>query len=178
VDIAPTVGKSNQPDSVKPSRVYLAGLTKELIVGLDKKTEGNPAFKEQGPGKSLNPGGRPKGSLSRKTHPNVKERLLGKWQTHPVDRLVELANFVGTSNPELAVQIWTNLLKYFEPTKKPVESAPEKTTPEEAKEAAEETFKLLQEIENHGFNPTGSQATGVEPGTTQVPSETSAEANL
>ena len=147
-------------------------------MGLDKKTEGNPAFKEQAPGKSLNPGGRPKGSLGRKTHPQVKERLLGKWQTHPVDKLVELANRVTASNPELAVQIWTNLLKYFEPTKKPVESAPEKTTPEEAKEAAEETFKLLQEIENHGFNPASSQRPGVANGPSQVHPETSPEANL
>jgi hypothetical protein len=119
-------------------------------MGLDKKTEGNPAFKEQTPGKSLNPGGRPKGSLSRKTHPQVKERLLGKWQTHPVDKLVELANRVTASNPELAVQIWTNLLKYFEPTKKPVESAPEKTTVEDSKLAAEETHRLLEELEKHG----------------------------
>jgi hypothetical protein len=147
-------------------------------MGLDKKTEGNPAFKDQAPGKSLNPGGRPKGSLSKKTHPQVKERLLGKWQTHPVDKLVELANRVTASNPELAVQIWTNLLKYFEPTKKPVESAPEKTTPEEAKEAAEETFKLLQEIENNGFHPTSGKGTSMAPGASQIQPEAGPEANL
>ena len=147
-------------------------------MGLDKKTEGNPAFKEQAPGKSLNPGGRPKGSLSRKTHPQVKERLLGKWQTHPVDKLVEIANRVTATDPKMAAEIWTNLLKYFEPTKKPVESAPEKTTPEEAKEAAEETFKLLQEIENNGFNPASGKEPSLADGQTQVPPETSPETDL
>src|ERR1700690_532498 len=63
------------------------------VMGLEKKTEGNPAFKAQTANGSLNPGGRPKGALSKKTHPQVKERLLGKWKTHPVDKLVELANF-------------------------------------------------------------------------------------
>ena len=119
-------------------------------MSLDEKKPGNPdwiAQKERG---SINPGGRPKGSLGRKTHPQVKERLLGKWHTHPVDKLVELANFVKMSDPKLSAEIWTNLLKYFEPTKKPVESAPEKTTPEESKEAAEETFRLLEELEKNG----------------------------
>ena len=147
-------------------------------MGLDKKTEGNPAFKAQASTGSLNPGGRPKGSLSGKTHPNVKERLLGKWKTHPVDKLVELANRITAEDPKMAAEIWTNLLKYFEPTKKPVESAPEKTTPEEAKEAAEETFKLLQEIENNGFNPSRSKESGLETGQTQVPPEASPETDI
>ena len=148
-------------------------------MGLDKKSEGNPALKEQGPGKSLNMGGRPKGSLSKKTHPQVKERLLGKWQTHPVDKLVEIANRVTATDPKMAAEIWTNLLKYFEPTKKPVESAPEKTTPEEAKEAAEETFKLLQEIENGtvGYSA-GSKGHGVAKSSPEVHPEAGPEADL
>ena len=144
-------------------------------MGLDHKAPGNPAFVK---GHAVNPGGRPKGSMNKRTHPQIKERLLGKWKTHPADKLVELANFVATSDPKLAAEIWTNLLKYFEPTKKPVESAPEKTSPEESKEAAEETFRLLQELEN-GSIPDGSdQGSGVETGTTQVPSETSPKEDL
>jgi len=146
-------------------------------MGLDKKTEGNPAMV---PGKSMNPQGRPKGSLSRKTHPQVKERLLGKWQTHPVDKLVEIANRVSASDPKMAAEIWTNLLKYFEPTKKPVETAPVQNTPEESVLAAQETFKLLEEIEKNGLSSDtqGSQGTGVETGKADVPPQASPEEDL
>lgn len=141
-------------------------------MSLDHKTPGNPAFVK---GVAQNPQGRPKGSLSKKSHPNVKERLLGKWQTHPVDKLVELANRVTATDPKLAIEIWTNLLKYFEPTKKPVESAPEKTTPEDSKQAAEETLKLLQEIEQNGFNPAkapeSSDGLGLENGPPEIQAE-------
>lgn len=119
-------------------------------MSLDHKVPGNPAWK---PGVAQNPQGRPKGSLNVKTIPKVKDRLLGKWKTHPVDKLVTIANFLtslGTPDSLVeAASIWTNLLKYFEPTKKPVEIASEKTTPEESAAAAEETYKLLEELE-HG----------------------------
>lgn len=130
------------------------------------KKPGSDAFNNQKVNGSLNPGGRPKGSLSKKTHPNVKERLLGKWSTHPVDRLVRIANFVEATDPKMAAEIWTNLLKYFEPTKKPVEVAPEKTTPEESKLAAEETHRLLEELEKNGkfSDTTSSEGTGLENG--------------
>lgn len=149
-------------------------------MGLDKKTPGNPAFKEQAPGKGLNPGGRPKGSLSKKTHPQVKERLLGKWQTHPVDKLVEIANRVSASDPKMAAEIWTNLLKYFEPTKKPVETVPVQNTPEESVAAANETYRLLEEIEKHGLggDTQGSQGTGMAPGAADVPPQTRPEEDL
>lgn len=144
-------------------------------MGLDNKekpvTPSKQAFIDQKETGSLNPGGRPRGALGKKTHPNVKERLLGKWQTHPVDKLVEIANHIQASNPEKAAEIWTNLLKYFEPTKKPVEVAPEKTTPEESKAAAEETMKLLREIEENGYkqpDSKGSNGPSVEPGSSQV----------
>ena len=144
-------------------------------MSLDHKNPGNPLFKK---GSTLNPGGRPKGSMNRRTHPMIKERLLGKWKTHPADKLVELANFVATSDPKLAAEIWTNLLKYFEPTKKPVESAPEKTTPEESKEAAEETFRLLQELEDGSVPVSGNKEPSVETGKAEVPSEASTEEDL
>ena len=127
---------------------------------------------------SLNPMGRPKGSVSKKYQ--VKERLLGKWQTHPVDKLVKIANALeGSGRFEEAAEIWTNLLKYFEPTKKPVEVAPEKSTPEESAEAAEETFKLLQELEQHGLKPTeSSEGDGLETRPTNVSPKASTETNL
>jgi len=149
-------------------------------MGLDKKLEGNPALKEQGPGKSLNPGGRPKGSLSKSTHPQVKERLLGKWKTHPVDKLVEIANRVSASDPKMAAEIWTNLLKYFEPTKKPVETVPEKNTPEESVLAAQETFRLLEEIEKNGLSSDteGSKGTGLATGAADVSAQASPKEDL
>ncbi len=137
---------------------------------MDKLTHdrpGNPNFVK---GTSQNPAGRPKGSLTKKTSPKIQERLLGKWKTHPADKLVEIANFVACTDPELAAEIWTNLLKYFEPTKKPVESAPEKTTPQESKEAAEETYRLLMELENGSVPDSSSQSNGVAPMPPQVPS--------
>lgn len=130
------------------------------------------------PGEVRNPGGRPKGSTSKKY--NIKERLLGKYQTHPVDRLVTLANALeGRGQFEEAAAIWENLLKYFEPTKKPVESAPEKPTPEGSVEAAEETFRLLQEMEQDGLKPTeSSKGDGLEIGPVDVSPKTSTEADL
>lgn len=148
-------------------------------MGLDHKLPGGDNFKDQKVTGSLNPGGRPKGSLSKKTHPQVKERLLGKWKTHPVDKLVEIANRLSATNPEKAAEIWTNLLKYFEPTKKPIESIPEKNTPEESVLAAQETFKLLEAIENGtSIDPQSGEGTGMAPGTAVVPPETVAKKDL
>lgn len=114
------------------------------------------AFKPGQP--TANPQGRPKGTVNKKTSMKVADRLLGKWKIHPADKLVEIAKHLSDMNQhEEAAEIWMTLLKYFEPSKKPVEMAPEKTTPQEAKEAAEETFKLLQQIENYGtFKDTAS----------------------
>ncbi len=130
------------------------------------------------PGQSLNPAGRPKGSTTKKYQ--IKERLLGKFQTHPVDRLVKLANALeGNGKYEEAAAIWENLLKYFEPTKKPVECEPEKATPEGSVESAEETFKLLQELEQDGLNQIkSSEGDGLAERPVDVSSETSPKADL
>lgn len=130
------------------------------------------------PGQSLNPAGRPKGSVTKKYQ--IKERLLGKFQTHPVDRLVKLANALeGTGKYEEAAAIWENLLKYFEPTKKPVESVPEKASPEGSVEAAEETFRLLQEMEQDGLKPTeSSKGDGLENRPVDVSLEASPKTDL
>ena len=120
------------------------------------------------PGQKLNPAGRPKGALGKKFQ--IKERLLGKHKRHPVDQLVRLAkNLEDRGKFEEAAKIWENLLKYVEPAKKPVETKPEPATPEESAEAAEETFKLLQELENHGVSETeSSKGSGVEKRKTDV----------
>ena len=129
-------------------------------------------------GQRLNPAGRPKGSLGKKV--GVKDRLLGKWKAHPADKLVMLANYLTNKGDfEEAAKIWQNLLRYFEPSKRPVESAPEKSTPEESAEAAEDTFRLLQELEQHGFSKDKSgEKPSVENRTPLVPPKTGAEKDL
>lgn len=130
------------------------------------------------PGETRNPGGRPKGSTTKKYQ--IKERLLGKFQTHPVDRLVKLANSLEAAGKfEEAASIWENLLKYFEPTKKPIETVPEKASPEGSVESAEETFKLLQELEQNGTEPIkSSEGDGLENRATNVSPETSPKTDL
>ncbi len=135
------------------------------------------AFK---PGTTLNPNGRPKGSTNRKTSMKVMDRLLGKWRTHPVDRLVELANYLqDTGKIEEAAEIWTNLLRYCEPAKKPIETAPEKrNTPSDSKAAADETFKLLEELENGRSETKGSEGSSVEERKITLHPSPSPETNL
>lgn len=130
------------------------------------------------PGETLNPNGRPKGAFAKKDQ--IKERLLKKHGTHPVDRLVKLAQDLENREKfEEAAAIWENLLKYFEPTKKPVESAPEKTTPEESVDSAEETFKLLQELEQNGISQVkSSEGDGLAKGPVDVSPEASPKADL
>ena len=130
------------------------------------------------PGTTLNPNGRPRGATGKKFR--IKDRLLGKWRTHPVDKLVTLAKLLQDRGQyEEAAEIWANLLKYFEPTKKPVETKPEPTDPDESKEAAEETFKLLQELEQHGLGETkGSKRSGVATRKTDVSSKAGSETDL
>lgn len=125
-------------------------------MSLDNKPKGNPNWV---PGKSGNPDGRPKGAKSLKGILKVAATLAEK-KRHPVEELIRIAdhaeNFPATGGKELAAKIWADLLKYCEPQKKPVETAPEKpTTPEESKKNAEEAMKYLQELENgtSGENP-------------------------
>lgn len=129
-------------------------------------------------GQVLNPGGRPKGAKGKKF--NIKDRVLSKWKTHPADELVQLAKELKAKGKfEEAADIWENLLKYFEPSKKPVETKPEPASPEESAEAAEETFRLLQELEQNGLSKDeSSQGTGVEDGKADVSPEASPKTNL
>jgi len=129
-------------------------------------------------GQVLNPGGRPKGAKGKKF--NIKDRLIGKHKRHPVDELVRIAKLLESNGKyEEAADIWTNLLKYVEPAKKPVESKPEPSNPEESAEAAEETYKLLQELEQHGLDEIkGSERDGLESGKADVSPKTSPEKDL
>ena len=129
-------------------------------------------------GQILNPGGRPKGATGKKY--NIKDRLLGKWKTHPADQLVKLARALEDREEyEEAAKIWENLLKYFEPSKKPVESKPEPASPEESAEAAEETFKLLKELEQNGPDQTeSSEGDGLEGGKASLSLKSSPEKDL
>ena len=146
-----------------------------MLAMLQKKLTNSGNIKK---GQILNPGGRPKGALGKKLQ--IKERLLGKWKTHPADRLVKLANAMEEhGNFEDAAKIWENLLKYFEPAKKPVETKPEPATPEESAEAAEETYKLLQELEQNGLDKIkGSKGHGVASGKADVPPKASPKTDL
>lgn len=129
-------------------------------------------------GQVLNPAGRPKGAKGKKF--NIKERIIGRWKTHPADELVKLAKAMqGRGEYEEAAKVWANLLKYFEPSKKPVESLPEKMSPEGSAEAAEETYKLLQELEQDGISEDGgSKGSGLADGTINVPPKTRPKKNL
>jgi len=128
--------------------------------------------------------GRPKGTRNKVRSGNkVADRLEHKHKVHPVDHLVSLALQARLNNElELASDIWLKLLQYMEPTKKPVESAPEKPqTPEQSKEAAEAALKMLEEISNTG-DERGNQGSGNTPGLAtgafDVQAQTSSEKDL
>src|SRR5581483_11712457 len=101
-------------------------------MSLDRKPKGNPNWVK---GKSGNPSGRTAGVKSLKTLLKVAT-TLGGLKRHPVEELVRIADRAELSSldggKELAAKIWADLLKYCEPQKKAVETAPEKpSTPEE-----------------------------------------------
>lgn len=132
----------------------------------------NPAWKK---GVVQNPNGRPKGSKNfTLSLLKVANRLQYKHKVHPVDQLVEIAIMAKLNKEyELASEIWLKLLQYLEPTKKPVESAPEKpTTSAESVQNAEALLKELEDMANVGqstasttepTSSTNSMATGPSP---------------
>ena len=145
--------------------------------------KGNPNWKK---GQSANPQGKPKGTKHKKTlMEKVGERLKYKHKIHPVDQLVFLAQQAQLNRDlELAADIWTKLLQYMEPTKKPVESAPEKPqTPEQSKEAAEAALKMLEEISNGQTSDNrgterSSDSSSMGKGTADLQTEASSEKDL
>lgn len=121
----------------------------------------------------VNRGGRPKGSVQKKSL-DVKKRLLGKWQTHPVDKLVKLANFIEPSNPELAGKIWLRLLDSCElEERKNKNSLPPMIAGEETTSEID-ALKQLEEIENGSTKQinSSSDSVGMAPGEITVQTET------
>lgn len=129
--------------------------------------------------------GRPKGTKNRVSSGNkVADRLQHKHKVHPVDHLVSLALEARLNKDlELAADIWLKMLQYMEPTKKPIESAPEKPqTPEQSKEAAEAALKMLEEISNNVGDERGnkgsSNSSGMATGAFDIQAQTSPEADI
>lgn len=158
-------------------------------MSLDQKPKGNPNWKK---GQSANPQGKPRGVKHKKTlMDKVNERLKFKHKVHPVDQLVSIALQARlNASPmnkdlELAADIWLKLLQYMEPTKKPVESAPEKPqTPEQSREAAEAALKLMEELsdgktsEYKRGTEGSSDPSSLGTGTIDIQAETSSEKDL
>ena len=145
-------------------------------MSLDVKPLGNPKWGKGMP--SANPLGRPKGPT--KVRLDSKRRLLGKWKTHPVDKLVRIANFIEATNPEMAAKIWIRLLDSCEleerkrkDTLPPIESDEKTETPTEA-----ESLKILEEIENGQKALAGSNSDGLAAGPTPIQTETGPAQNL
>lgn len=137
---------------------------------------GNPAFYKGMP--SPNPKGKPKGMGPQKL--NTKRRLFGKWHTHPVDKLVRVANFLEASNPEMCAKIWIRLLDACEEEERKNKGAMSPIVQDTATSAIPTPDdKLLDELENHGSGAiTSSKNTSVETGEADLPVEASAESDL
>lgn len=147
-------------------------------MSLDKKSKGNPNWT---PGKSGNPHGRPEGAKSLKGLLKVAANLAGK-KRHPVDELVRLADAAELrGEKELSAKIWQDLLKYCEPQKKAVETAPEKpTTPDESLENAQKLLEQMEQIGTTATNTgaTSSNQTGLDNGTPEVSPEANSEGDV
>jgi hypothetical protein len=114
-------------------------------MGLDYKPLGNPKWGKGMP--SANPLGRPKGPT--KTALDTKRRLLAKWRTHPVDKLVRIANFIEATNPEMAAKIWIKLLESCElEERKKKDFLPPVDKSEEVTLSEKDALKILEDIEN------------------------------
>lgn len=140
-------------------------------MGLDRKGPGNPAFCK---GNKL--------SQNRPKEPKkiqVKRRLLGKWKTHPVDKLVSIANFIQATNPEFSGKIWMRLLDSCElEENKKKSSMPPSFTPDEKHMSEEESLKLLEEMEKNDASTSKDDTTSVATGSSEVQAQTSPEEDL
>jgi hypothetical protein len=139
-------------------------------MGLDYKPLGNPKWGKGMP--SANPLGRPKGPT--KARLDSKRRLLGKWRTHPVDKLVKIANFIEATNPEMAAKIWIRLLDSCElEERKRKDTLPPVSEGEIETPTEEEALRILKEIENGQQEAlAGSHSNGLATGTTPIQVET------
>lgn len=109
----------------------------------------------------------------------VKKRLLGKWHKHPVDKLVELAHFLETSNPIFAAKIWIRLLDSCELEENKKKTASPPLASEAEAGASIDAMKLLEEAEAHGESITPQSNTiGLGDGTAVIQIETGTEEDL
>lgn len=121
----------------------------------------------------------------RKQHPRegkklqVKKRVMGKWRTHPVDKMVKIANFIEASNPELAAKIWMRLLDSCE-----LEEKAKKTfipIPVDDIRVEPDFDKLLNDLEGNktdGNIKAGSDTSSMASGSSLLQVETSPEEDL
>jgi hypothetical protein len=132
------------------------------------KPKGNPAFKLQHINGPLNP----KGAATGPKPLNVKKRVLGKWKTHPVDKLVKIANFAEALNPELSAKIWLRLLDSCEGEEKKKKGymPPTSTTDTKATEIDADT--LLKDLEQDEQSTTEGDSEGLGNGTPVLQTET------
>lgn len=127
--------------------------------------------------KPVNPTGRPKGTAD-KSPISVKKRVIGKWRTHPVDKLVTIANFIQATNPEFSGKIWMRLLDSIEAEERKNKSS-QSPVPISETTIPESDDKLLEELEQNGFSQTtSSKDSSMATGTTQISPEASPETDL
>lgn len=113
----------------------------------------------------------------------VRKEELASLNAQIKDGNFAEAKVIPGGNTELAAKIWADLLKYCEPQKKAIESAPEKpTTPEESKAAADAAMQYLKELEDgqsgENFPATSSDTGSVGSREIGLPVETSTAPDL
>ena len=107
----------------------------------------------------------------------VKKRVMGKWKTHPVDKIVKIANFVEARNPELAAKLWVRLLDSCELEEKAKKSfLPPAVGNESVAEAA--AMKALEEAEKDDQATPQSGSDGLENRPVDVQIEAGPEEDL
>ena len=107
----------------------------------------------------------------------VKKRVMGKWKTHPVDKMVRIANFIEGSNPELAAKIWMRLLDSCELEEKAKKTFMPPGVPNESAAEAE-AMKALEEAEKDDQATPQSSSHGMAAGPVDIQVETSPEEDL
>lgn len=121
---------------------------------------------------------RPKNGPSEPKKLQVKKRLLGKWRKHPVDKLVELANYLQSSNPVFAAKVWIRLLDSCELEENKKRTASPPLASEAEAGASIDAMKLLEEAEAHGDSTPQSNPTGLGHGKIELQAEAGPETNL
>ncbi len=122
----------------------------------------------------------PKGRTYGKREPKklqVKKRVMGKWKTHPVDKMVKIANFIEASNPDLAAKIWMRILDSCELEEKAKKSFMPPSVGDESL-AEREAAKALEEAEKDDEATPQSGSDGLERRETDLQAKTCPEKDL